>query len=76
GRTCSYTDIAARIDNPKAVRAVGLANRNNPIPIIVPCHRVISKTGKLRGYFYGLEMKMALLQLENPNSFANQGSLF
>ena len=76
GRTCSYGDIAERIDNPKAVRAVGLANRNNPIPIIVPCHRVIAKSGKLHGYFSGLDMKMRLLQLENPDSYALQASLF
>ncbi len=76
GRTTSYSAIAEKIDNPKAVRAVGLANRNNPIAIIVPCHRVIAKDGKLQGYFYGLDVKRQLLQLENPTSFATQGSLF
>jgi methylated-DNA-[protein]-cysteine S-methyltransferase len=55
---------------------VGLANRNNPIAIIVPCHRVIGKSGDLQGYFYGLDMKRRLLELENPMSFARQGSLF
>lgn len=76
GRTTSYSKIAHQIDNPAAVRAVGLANRNNPIAIIVPCHRVIAKNGDLHGYFYGLEAKRFLLQLENPMSFATQGSLF
>ena len=76
GQTTSYAVIAEKIDNPKAVRAVGLANRNNPIAIIVPCHRVIAKNGDLQGYFYGLEVKRQLLQLENPKSFAMQGSLF
>ncbi len=76
GRTCSYADIAEKLNNPKAVRAVGLANRNNPIAIIVPCHRVIGKSGKLTGYFYGLDTKRQLLELENPTSFARQGSLF
>jgi methylated-DNA-[protein]-cysteine S-methyltransferase len=55
GKTASYSDIAERIGNPTAVRAVGLANRNNPIAIVVPCHRVIGKAGELRGYFYGLD---------------------
>ena len=76
GRTTSYSKIAHQIDNPNAVRAVGLANRNNPIAIIVPCHRVIAKNGDLQGYFYGLDTKRYLLQLENPMSFATQGSLF
>ena len=76
GRTTSYSALADKLENPKAVRAVGLANRNNPIAIIVPCHRVIAKSGHLHGYFYGLKMKMELLQIENPESFAVQGSLF
>lgn len=76
GHTTSYGAIAEKIKNPKAVRAVGLANRNNQIAFIVPCHRVIGKSGKLQGYFYGLEAKRALLQLENPMSFAEQGKLF
>lgn len=76
GRTTTYLKIAENIDNPKAVRAVGLANKNNPIAIIVPCHRCIASSGKLQGYFYGLDMKRKLLELENPMSFAQQGSLF
>ena len=76
GHTTTYSAIAEKINNPTAVRAVGLANRNNPIAIIVPCHRVIAKNGDLQGYFYGLDMKRSLLELENPLSFARQGSLF
>lgn len=76
GHTTTYSAIAEKINNPAAVRAVGLANRNNPIAIIVPCHRVIAKNGDLQGYFYGLDMKRSLLELENPLSFARQGSLF
>ncbi len=76
GRTTSYSAIAEKIGQPNAVRAVGLANRNNPIAIIVPCHRVLAKNGNLQGYFYGLDMKRQLLELENPAGFARQGSLF
>lgn len=76
GRTTSYSKIADQIGNPTAVRAVGLANHHNPLPIVVPCHRVIAKNGDLHGYFYGLDMKRRLLELENPMSFARQGSLF
>lgn len=76
GRTTSYSAIAEKLGDAKAMRAVGMANRNNPIPIIVPCHRVIAKNGELHGYYYGLEMKRKLLELENPMSFAAQGSLF
>ncbi len=76
GRTTSYSSIAELLNNPKSVRAVGQANKNNPIAIIVPCHRVIAKSGELQGYFSGLDMKRKLLELENPMSFAEQGSLF
>jgi len=76
GTTTSYSNIANKIGNPKSVRAVGLANKHNPIAIIVPCHRVIGKSGDLTGYFYGLETKRELLELENPASFAKQGELF
>ncbi len=76
GRTSSYSKIAKNIGNPDAVRAVGLANRNNPLAIVVPCHRVIAKNGDLHGYFYGLDIKRKLLELENPMSFGEQGSLF
>lgn len=64
GQHCSYSDIANTIGRPKAVRAVGAANGANPIAIIVPCHRVIGKGGKLTGYAYGLDMKQWLLNLE------------
>ncbi len=65
GETWSYQQLAEAIGNPKAVRAVGLANGKNPISIIVPCHRVIGKSGKLTGYAGGVETKRKLLQLEN-----------
>ena len=64
GTTCSYRDIAERIGYPRAYRAVGTANGANPIPVIVPCHRVIGKDGLLRGYGGGLAMKERLLRLE------------
>lgn len=76
GHTTSYSAIAEKLGDPKKVRAVGQANGSNPIAIIVPCHRVIAKSGELQGYFYGLDMKRKLLELENPMSFAVQGSLF
>ncbi|MHC6529918.1 methylated-DNA--[protein]-cysteine S-methyltransferase [Vibrio proteolyticus] len=64
GETWSYQDLANYINNPKAVRAVGLANGKNPVSVIVPCHRVIGKSGKLTGYAGGLERKQSLLKLE------------
>ncbi len=64
GETCSYKDIAIRINNEKGVRAVGMANHNNPIAIIVPCHRVIGKNGKLVGYAGGIDIKSKLLEIE------------
>ncbi len=64
GQVCSYEDIANRIDHPSACRAVGRANSQNPIPIIIPCHRVIGKSGKLTGYSGGLDKKQSLLLLE------------
>jgi len=64
GKTVSYGEIAAKIGNPKACRAVGLANNRNPISIIVPCHRVIGSNGSLTGYGGGLELKQQLLDLE------------
>jgi methylated-DNA-[protein]-cysteine S-methyltransferase len=63
--TVSYGDIARRIGNPRAVRAVGLANGRNPISIIVPCHRVIGANGSLTGYGGGLERKRFLLAFES-----------
>jgi methylated-DNA-[protein]-cysteine S-methyltransferase len=65
GRTVSYGDIATRIGQPNAVRAVGLANGANPVALIVPCHRVIGRDGTLTGYAGGLERKAALLRHES-----------
>jgi len=65
GETISYMQLADRIGNPKAVRAVGLANGSNPIPIIVPCHRVIGSDGSLTGFGGGLSTKKMLLDLES-----------
>ncbi len=64
GRTISYGELAASIGKPKASRAVGLANGANPIPIIIPCHRVIGANGKLTGYGGGLPIKEKLLAFE------------
>ncbi|MGH8273263.1 MAG: methylated-DNA--[protein]-cysteine S-methyltransferase [Gammaproteobacteria bacterium] len=64
GETQSYGEIARKIKNPKAVRAVGAANGANPIPIVVPCHRVIGADGTLTGYGGGLPRKQKLLALE------------
>jgi methylated-DNA-[protein]-cysteine S-methyltransferase len=64
GETRTYLEQAKIIDNMKAVRAVGMANGRNPISIIVPCHRVIGKSGKLTGYAGGLDIKQKLLHLE------------
>jgi len=64
GETISYGALAKRIGNPNASRAVGLANGSNPIPIVIPCHRVIGSNGKLTGYGGGLPIKEKLLALE------------
>lgn len=64
GEVCSYGDLAARIGSPGSARAVGLANGRNPIPVVVPCHRVIGASGALTGYGGGLERKRFLLDLE------------
>lgn len=65
GETMSYKKIAEKIGNPKACRAVGMANHNNPIAIIVPCHRVIGSNRKLVGYAGGLDIKQKLLEIES-----------
>ena len=65
GETRSYLQQAESISNPKAIRAIGQANSKNPIPIIIPCHRVIGKNGSLRGYAWGLIRKTQLLALEH-----------
>lgn len=64
GKTCSYKEIAIKIGNPKASRAVGMANNKNPLLIVVPCHRVIGSNGSLVGYGGGLPVKESLLRLE------------
>ena len=64
GETTSYKDIAVTLGNEKACRAVGMANNKNPIPIIIPCHRVIGANKKLVGYAGGLDLKKMLLNLE------------
>jgi len=65
GETISYAELAQRVGQPKAVRAVGLANGSNPIPIIIPCHRVIGSDGNLTGFGGGLAAKKKLLDLES-----------
>lgn len=68
GKTASYGDVAKRIGRPKAVRAVGAANGRNPLPIVIPCHRVIGASGDLTGFGGGLPTKEALLRLELEHS--------
>ena len=68
GETRSYLWVAGQIGQPGAVRAVGQALARNPLPIIIPCHRVIASNGKLGGYSGGLEMKKFLLHLESSTS--------
>lgn len=74
GRTISYLELAIRVGDINSVRAVGLANGQNPIAIIVPCHRVIGKNGELVGYSGGMDKKIWLLQHEG--AFAEQLDLF
>ncbi len=68
GETVSYGEIAKRIGKPKAMRAVGAANGRNPIPIVVPCHRVIGSSGDMTGFGGGIDTKEALLRLEAENT--------
>ena len=68
GETRSYGEVAARIGSPHAGRAVGGANHRNPLPILIPCHRVVGADGSLTGYGGGLHVKRALLVLENPDA--------
>lgn len=74
GETRTYKEIAVAVGNPKASRAVGMANNKNPISIVIPCHMVIGSDGKLTGYAGGLDMKKALLDLELRNSTEKQYS--
>lgn len=69
GETRSYKDIAAQLGNPAAVRAVGHANNRNPLPLLIPCHRVIGSDGNLVGYAGGLPLKESLLALEAAAKF-------
>lgn len=68
GQTTSYKEISQKINKPKAYRAVGMANNKNPLPIIIPCHRVIGSNGKLIGYAGGLKLKNYLLELEQSHT--------
>lgn len=72
GKTAAYSDVAMRIGKPEAVRAVGGAIGANPLPIIIPCHRVIGKNGKLTGYSGGLDVKEKVLSLESAFYGANE----
>lgn len=67
GETRTYGELAAAIDSPNASRAVGMANHRNPLPIVIPCHRVIGANGTLTGYAGGVEIKRRLLALEGIN---------
>jgi methylated-DNA-[protein]-cysteine S-methyltransferase len=69
GKVISYGELAERIGRPSASRAVGAANGSNPIPIIIPCHRVIGSNGRLTGYGGGVHVKEALLRLESVRLF-------
>lgn len=71
GKTVTYKEIAIKIGAPNAARAVGLANNRNPIPIFIPCHRVIGTNGSLTGYRGGLELKKRLLDLETIKEHAD-----
>ena len=68
GETCSYKEIAVSINNPSAVRAVGSACRLNPIPLIIPCHRVLRSDGSIGKYAFGIKNKHKLLELESYES--------
>ena len=78
GETLCYSDVANTIGRPKAVRAVGAANGANPIPLVIPCHRVIARGGALQGYAGGLDLKARLLAMEStlPEASPVQARLF
>ena len=80
GETISYGELAKRIDQPTAARAVGAANGKNPLPVVIPCHRVIGSSGTLTGYAGGVEIKATLLNIECKDNPAMapllQGALF
>ena len=66
GETIAYAELANKVGRPNAARAVGAANGKNPLPIVIPCHRVIGSNGQLTGYAGGLHLNVALLSLEQP----------
>ncbi|GAA1416127.1 methylated-DNA--protein-cysteine methyltransferase [Glutamicibacter uratoxydans] len=76
GQTRSYLQVAEHIGKPKAVRAVGSACATNPLPIVLPCHRVLRSDGSLGGYLGGLDVKTTLLRLENPSFAGSEQRLF
>ena len=76
GQLVTYKELAERSGNPRAIRAAGSACATNPIPIVVPCHRVIGSDGRLTGYAGGLERKAGLLRLEGVATEADQDALF
>jgi O-6-methylguanine DNA methyltransferase len=75
GEVRSYADVARAVGRPSAVRAVGAANGANPVPVIVPCHRVIGSSGALTGFGAGIEWKQRLLSTENPARWGRQLAL-
>ena len=76
GKTISYLQLAMHLGDPKSIRAAATANGRNPIPIIIPCHRVIGSNGDLTGFALGLDVKKTLLSIENPIKFGlTQGTL-
>ena len=76
GKTRSYKDIGILIENKKAVRAIGRCVGQNPLPIVIPCHRVIGSNGTLTGFAYGLTTKRWLLELEQSKHYGKQQRLF
>ncbi|MFJ2619990.1 methylated-DNA--[protein]-cysteine S-methyltransferase [Glutamicibacter sp. NPDC087344] len=76
GQTLSYAQMAQQVGKPKAVRAVGTACATNPLPIVLPCHRVLRSDGSLGGYLGGLDVKSRLLHLENPDYLGTGATLF
>lgn len=69
GKLSTYKDLAILLEKPKASRAVGLANNKNPIPIIIPCHRVVGSKGKMMGFAHGVALKKQLIEMESNYSF-------
>lgn len=76
GQTRSYGEIAVAVGNPKAVRAVGTSCATNPLPLVIPCHRVLRTGGALGGYLGGLDTKRALLDLESSRNYAEKETLW